>query len=142
MGNIIDIIIIVSAVVLAWRGKQINAVQIILVGIFTAPVFTLGQYKIAFSYISLVGLLFYMITAAKCIKIPYNDKVLLIAFMLLLIPSVKLLSTLFSVLSGTNSHITWTPFVGELKNIILGWSIAIVLYNGIRKKGILIKKRC
>ncbi len=130
--NLLNGIVLVWIITLAVKGRTLDALMIMLIGILCAPLTVIGGQSIPFAYLAGAGLLVYVLLYARHLKVPRNDFVLLLSAMICSLFFVEWLSTTISAFAYAPLSVRWMGALGRLRGILIYCLSIVLVYNGLR----------
>lgn len=130
--NILNGIMLVCIMTLAFGGRTLDALMVMLIGILCAPLSAIAGQSVPFAYFAGAGLLAYALLNARRLKIPRNNFVLLLSTIIFLLLFLEWLSTVICVFAHAPLSVGWLGLLGRLRGILLYGLSTVFAYNGLR----------
>ncbi len=130
--NVLNMIVLGFIINLVSRGRTLDALMVMLVGVLCAPLNIIGGQAIPFAYLASAVLLAYVFLDVRRLKIPRNNFVFLLSAVICSSLFVEWLSTMICVFAYAPLSVEWLTLLGRLRGVLV-YSLSVVLaYSGLR----------
>lgn len=130
--NVVNGIAVVGMMALSMKGRLLDALMVMLIGLLCAPLSVIGGQSIPFAYFAGAGLVVCVLSRARHIKLPRNGSLLIFTVLLWTLYVLKWSSTLVCEFRQVLSDLKWVVALGQFRNIIIYSVSAMLTYNGLR----------